>query len=308
MKNKLTVIGAGHVGASLAQYLAEDELGDVMLVDIVEGLAEGKALDLTEAAPIRGYNTTVRGSSNFEAIEGSSVVAVTAGIARKPGMTREDLLNTNAKIIGDVTDNIMKYAPGAFIIIVSNPLDIMTCHAFKKSGLPKNQVFGQAGVLDSIRFRTFIALELGVSFADIHAMVLGGHGDTMVPLPRYTTVSGVGLEELLPKEKIDALVDRTRNGGGEIVKLLKTGSAYYAPAAATASMIKAVVNDEKKMLAASTYLEGEYGIRDLCIGVPVILGAGGLEQVVELTLKEDEIEMLQHSARTYREFLAIIGY
>ncbi len=308
MENKLSVIGAGHVGASLAQYLAEDELGDVMLVDIVEGLAEGKALDLTEAAPIRGYNTTVRGSSNFATIEGSSVVAVTAGFARKPGMTREDLLNTNAKIIGDVTDNIMKYAPGAFIIIVSNPLDIMTCHAFKKSGLPKNQVFGQAGVLDSIRFRTFIALELGVSFADIQAMVLGGHGDTMVPLPRYTTVSGVGLEELLPKEKIDALVDRTRNGGGEIVKLLKTGSAYYAPAAATASMIKAVVKDEKKMLAASTYLEGEYGIRDLCIGVPVILGSGGLEQVVELTLKEDEIEMLQHSARTYREFLAIIGY
>jgi malate dehydrogenase len=308
MKNKLSVIGAGHVGASLAQYLAEDELGDVMLVDIVEGLAEGKALDLTEAAPIRGYNTIVNGSSDFSMIEGSSIVAVTAGIARKPGMTREDLLNTNAKIIGSVTENIIKYAPDSMVLIVSNPLDIMTYHAFRKSGFPKNRVFGQAGVLDSIRFRSFIAMELGVSFADTQAMVMGGHGDTMVPLPRFTTVSGVGLQELLSKDRIDALVDRTRNGGGEIVKLLKTGSAYYAPAAATASMIKAVVNDEKKMLAASAYLEGEYGINDLCIGVPAIIGAGGLEKVIELDLSEDEKKMLNHSAETYREFLGIIGY
>jgi malate dehydrogenase len=308
MKRKIAVIGAGHVGASLAQYLAEDELGDVALVDIVDGLAEGKALDLTEAAPMRGYNTTVTGSSDFSIIEGSHVIAVTAGIARTPGMTREDLLNTNAKIIGQVTESIVKYAPEAFVIIVSNPLDIMTYHAFKKSGLPKNQVFGQAGVLDSIRFRAFIGMELGVAYADTQAMVMGGHGDTMVPLPRYTTVSGVGLQELLSKERIDALVDRTRGGGGEIVKLLKTGSAYYAPAAATASMVKAVVNDEKKMLAASAYLEGEYGIEDLCIGVPVVIGGGGLEKVIELELTEEETQMLHHSAKTYREFLGIIGY
>lgn len=308
MKAKLSVIGAGNVGASLALYLAESNMGDVVLVDIVEGLAAGKALDLAEAAPVRGYDCDITGTTDYSEIAGSAVVAVTAGIARKPGMSREDLLNTNAKIIGEVTDNIVKYAPDAFILIVSNPLDIMTYHALKKSGFPKNQVFGQAGVLDSIRFRTFISMELGVGRAEIQTMVMGGHGDTMVPLPRYTTVCGVPLKDLLPKDRIDALVDRTRGGGGEIVKLLKTGSAYYAPAAATAYMVKAVLHDEKRLIPASTYLEGEYGIENLCIGAPVILGAGGIEKVVEIDLSEEEKKMLCHSADTYREFLSVIGY
>lgn len=308
MKAKLSVIGAGNVGASLALYLAESNMGDVVLVDIVEGLAAGKALDLAEAAPVRGYDCDITGTTDYSEIAGSAVVAVTAGIARKPGMSREDLLNTNAKIIGEVTDNIVKYAPDAFILIVSNPLDIMTYHALKKSGFPKNQVFGQAGVLDSIRFRTFISMELGVGRAEIQTMVMGGHGDTMVPLPRYTTVCGVPLKDLLPKDRIDALVDRTRGGGGEIVKLLKTGSAYYAPAAATAYMVKAVLHDEKRLIPASTYLEGEYGIENLCIGAPVILGAGGIEKVVEIDLSEEEKKMLYHSADTYREFLSVIGY
>lgn len=308
MRAKLSVIGAGNVGASLALYLAESNMGDVVLVDIVEGLAAGKALDLAEAAPVRGYDCDITGTTDYSEIAGSAVVAVTAGIARKPGMSREDLLNTNAKIIGEVTDNIVKYAPDAFILIVSNPLDIMTYHALKKSGFPKNQVFGQAGVLDSIRFRTFISMELGVGRAEIQTMVMGGHGDTMVPLPRYTTVCGVPLKDLLSKDRIDALVDRTRGGGGEIVKLLKTGSAYYAPAAATAYMVKAVLHDEKRLIPASTYLEGEYGIEDLCIGAPVILGAAGIEKVIEFDLSEEEKKMLHHSADTYREFLSVIGY
>jgi malate dehydrogenase len=308
MRAKLSVIGAGNVGASLALYLAESNMGDVVLVDIVEGLAAGKALDLAEAAPVRGYDCDITGTTDYSEIAGSAVVAVTAGIARKPGMSREDLLNTNAKIIGEVTDNIVKYAPDAFILIVSNPLDIMTYHSLKKSGFPKNQVFGQAGVLDSIRFRTFISMELGVGRAEIQTMVMGGHGDTMVPLPRYTTVCGVPLKDLLSKDRIDALVDRTRGGGGEIVKLLKTGSAYYAPAAATAYMVKAVLHDEKRLIPASTYLEGEYGIEDLCIGAPVILGAAGIEKVIEFDLSEEEKKMLHHSADTYREFLSVIGY
>lgn len=308
MKEKISVIGAGHVGASLALYAAESDIGDVVLVDIVEGLAAGKALDLAEAAPVRGYNCDITGTTDYSEIAGSAVVAVTAGVARKPGMSREDLLNTNAKIIGEVTDNIAKYAPDAYILIVSNPLDIMTYHSLKKSGFPKNQVFGQAGVLDSIRFRTFISMELGVARAEIQTMVMGGHGDTMVPLPRYTTVCGVPLTDLLPKDRIDSLVDRTRGGGGEIVKLLKTGSAYYAPAAASAYMVKAVLHDEKRLIPASTYLEGEYGIKDLCIGAPVILGAGGIEKVVELDLSDEEKKMLHHSADTYREFLSVIGY
>ena len=308
MNKKIAVIGAGNVGASLAQYIAEDNYADVTLVDIVEGMPQGKALDLTEAAPVRGYNSAVTGTNRYEDIAGAEVVAVTAGLARKPGMSREDLLNKNAAIIGDVVDNIARHAPDAYIIIVSNPLDVMTYHAFRKSGFPKNRVFGQAGVLDSIRFRSFIAMELGVAFSDTQAMVMGGHGDTMVPLPRYSSVSGIPITELIPQKRIEEIVERTQKGGGEIVSLLKTGSAYYAPAASTAHMVKAVVLDQKQLLPASAYLEGEYGESGLYIGVPVVLGSGGVERIIELDLTEEEQEQFHGSAETYREFLKIIGY
>jgi malate dehydrogenase len=308
MNKKIAVIGAGNVGAAVAQYLAEAELADVVMVDILEGIPQGKALDLTQAGPIRGYSCRVYGSNDFAAIKGADIVVVTAGLARKPGMTREDLLNKNAEIVGGVANEIVKYAPNSFVLIVSNPLDIMTYHAFKKTGFPKNRVFGQAGVLDSIRFRTFVAMELNVAVTETQAMVLGGHGDTMVPLPRYTTVAGIPISELIPAERIEAISARTRDGGGEIVKLLKSGSAYYAPAAATVDMVKAVFSDQKKVLPASAYLEGEYGLNDLYIGVPVVLGGGGVEKVIELKLSADEKAMLHKSAATYKEFLNIIGY
>lgn len=308
MNKKIAVIGAGNVGASVAQYLAEANFADVVMIDIVEGLPQGKALDLTEAGPIRGYNCRVTGSNDIAAIEGADMVIMTAGLARKPGMSREDLLNKNAAIIGGVAEGVKKHAPNCFFLMVSNPLDIMTYHAFKITGFPKNRVFGQAGVLDSIRFRTFVAMELDVAVTDTQAMVLGGHGDTMVPLPRYTTVAGIPISELIPKDRIEAIATRTRGGGGEIVKLLKTGSAYYAPAGAVVDMARAVLLDEKKILPASAYLEGEYGIKDLYIGVPVVLGANGVEKVVELKLDKDELGMLQNSAETYKEFIKIIGY
>lgn len=308
MRQKAAVIGAGNVGASLALYIAEADLCDVMLFDIVEDMPAGKALDLSEAGPVRGYSSRVAGTNDYKDIEGSDVVVVTAGFPRKPGMSREDLLQKNASIIGEVTENIVKYAPEAFIIIVSNPLDIMTYHALKKSGFPKNRVMGQAGVLDSIRFRTFLAMELNISPQIIQTMVMGGHGDTMVPLPRYTTISGVPISEFLPQNRIDELVERTRKGGGEIVKLLKTGSAYYAPAAVATEMVKAILRDDKKVLPASVLLEGEYGLDDLCIGVPIVLGDNGVERVLEITLTDEERSMLHDSAETYREFLKIIGY
>jgi malate dehydrogenase len=308
MNKKIAVVGAGNVGAAVAQYLAEAELADVVMVDILEGIPQGKALDLTQAGPIRGYNCRVYGSNDFSIIKGADIVVVTAGLARKPGMTREDLLNKNAEIVGSVADQVVKYAPNSFVLIVSNPLDIMTYHAFKKTGFPKNRVFGQAGVLDSIRFRTFVAMELNVAVTETQAMVLGGHGDTMVPLPRYTTVAGIPISELIPADRIEAISARTRDGGGEIVKLLKSGSAYYAPAAATVDMVKAVFSDQKKVLPASAYLEGEYGLKDLYIGVPVVLGGGGVEKVIELKLTADEKAMLHKSAATYKEFLTIIGY
>jgi malate dehydrogenase len=302
------VIGAGNVGSSAAQYLAEADLADVVLFDIVEDMPQGKALDLTEAGPIRGYTSTVIGTNSYEDIQDSEVVIVTAGLPRKPGMSREDLLNKNADIISEVIANIVSYAPDSYVIVVSNPLDIMTYHALKQSGFPKNRVVGQAGVLDSIRFRTFISFELNVSPLEIATMVMGGHGDTMVPLPRYTTVSGVPVTELLSPERVDALVERTRKGGGEIVKLLKSGSAYYAPAAAATEMAKAIMGDKKKMLPASVLLEGEYGLTDLCIGVPIVLGSNGVEKVVELSLTGEERSMLHESANTYRELLGVIGY
>ncbi|MFQ5499126.1 MAG: malate dehydrogenase [Candidatus Zixiibacteriota bacterium] len=308
MNRKIAVIGAGNVGASCAQYLAEANLADIVLVDIVEGTPQGKALDLTQAGPVRGYNAMVRGTNKFSDIKGADIVIMTAGLPRKPGMSREDLLNMNAKIIASVGKNIKKFASKSFVIVVSNPLDLMTYHMQKVTGFPKNRVFGQAGVLDSIRFRAFVAMELGVAMTDTQAMVLGGHGDTMVPLPRYSTVSGIPIGELIPKDRIKAIADRARVGGGEIVKLLKTGSAYYAPAAASVDMCRSVFNDERKLLPASAFLTGQYGISDIYIGVPVILGAKGIEKIVELKLSKSEQGALQKSASTYKQHLKALGY
>ena len=303
MEKKVTVVGAGNVGATCAQYLAEANLCDIVLIDIVEGMPQGKALDLTQAGPVRGYNVMIEGANDYRAARGSALVIITAGIPRKPGMSREDLLNTNIKIMDSVMEGITANCPDAMVLVVSNPLDVMTYRAWKKSGLPTNKVFGQAGVLDSIRLRAFIAMELGCAMSDTQAMVLGGHGDSMVPLPRYTTVSGVPITELIAPERIAELVQRTRGGGGEIVKLLKTGSAYYAPAAAVVMMADAVLNDRKTMLAASAFLEGQYGINEVYVGVPITLGAGGIEKIHELTLEAAELEALQKSAAVYKEIV-----
>jgi malate dehydrogenase len=308
MNKKIAVIGAGNVGASCALYLAEANFADVVLVDVIEGIPQGKALDLTQAGPVRGYNSQVTGSNDYKDIAGANIVVMTAGLARKPGMTREDLLTKNAEIVGMAAENIKKYAPNAFVLVVSNPLDLMTFHMQKKTGFPTNRVFGQAGVLDSIRFRAFIAMELGVAQTDVQAMVLGGHGDTMVPLPRYTTVSGIPISELISEERIKAICARTADGGGEIVRLLKTGSAFYAPAAASVDMVRALFNDEKRVLAASASLTGQYGIKDIYIGAPVVLGANGIEKVLEIKLDADELAALQKSAATYKEHLKILGY
>ncbi len=308
MNKKIAVIGAGNVGATTAMYLAEANFADVVLVDIIDGVPQGKGLDLTQAGPVRGYNAMVRGTRKFTDIKGADIVIMTAGLPRKPGMSREDLLAKNADIVKSVGKHIKKYAPKAFIIVVSNPLDLMTFHMQRATGFPKNRVVGQAGVLDSIRMRAFISMELGVAMADTQAMVLGGHGDTMVPLPRYTTVGGIPISELMPAARIKAIADRTRVGGGEIVKLLGTGSAFYAPAAASVEMCRAIFNDEKRFLPASAYLTGQYGIKDIYIGVPVILGAKGVEKIVELKLNKSEKAALQASARTYKKHLKFLGY
>lgn len=308
MNKKIAVVGAGNVGASCAQYIAEANIADVILVDIVEGVPQGKALDLTQAGPVRGYNCHITGTNDYKDIAGAAIVIDTAGVPRKPGMSREDLLNSNAKITAIVAENIKKYAPDSTVIMVANPLDLMTYHMQKLTGFPHNRVIGQAGVLDSIRFRAFISMELGVAMTDTQAMVLGGHGDTMVPLARYSTVSGIPISELISEERIKAISERTAGGGGEIVKLLKTGSAYYAPAAASVDMCKAVFNDEKKLLPASAYLSGQYGIKDIYIGVPIILGANGVENIIELKLEDAELKALQSSAATYKEHLGILGY
>lgn len=301
MDKKVTVVGAGNVGATAAQRLAEKALCDVVLVDIVEGVPQGKALDLMEAAPVEKHDAQVTGTNDYEATAGSDIVIITAGIPRKPGMSRDDLIATNAKIVKSVTEEIVKRSPETILIIVSNPLDAM-CHvAYEASGFPKNRVMGMAGVLDSARFRTFISMELDVSVESTHAFVLGGHGDTMVPLPRYSTVAGIPITELIPKDRIDALVERTANGGAEIVGLLKTGSAFYAPASAAVEMAESILKDRKKILPCAVYLEGEYGCQDLFIGVPVKLGANGVEQVVEIQLTEEENAALQKSADAVRE-------
>jgi len=296
MDKKVTVIGAGNVGATAAQRLAEKELCDVVLIDIVEGVPQGKALDLTEAAPIEKHDAHLQGSNGYEASAGSDIVIITAGIPRKPGMSRDDLISTNAGIMKSVTKEVAALSPEAVLIIVSNPLDAM-CHvAYEASQFPKNRVIGMAGVLDSARFRAFIAMELDVSVENTHAFVLGGHGDTMVPLPRYSTVAGIPITELMPEERIDALVDRTANGGAEIVGLLKTGSAYYAPASAAVEMAESILKDKKKILPCAAYLEGEYGFNDLFIGVPVKLGKGGVLDIIEIELTEEEKKALQKSA------------
>ena len=296
MDKKVTVIGAGNVGATAAQRLAEKELCDVVLIDIVEGVPQGKALDLTEAAPIEKHDAQLQGSNGYEASAGSDIVIITAGIPRKPGMSRDDLISTNAGIMKSVTKEVAARSPEAVLIIVSNPLDAM-CHvAYEASQFPKSRVIGMAGVLDSARFRAFIAMELDVSVENTHAFVLGGHGDTMVPLPRYSTVAGIPITELMPQERIDALVDRTANGGAEIVGLLKTGSAYYAPASAAVEMAESILKDKKKILPCAAYLEGEYGFNDLFIGVPVKLGKGGIVDIIEIELTEEEKAALKKSA------------
>ena len=301
MDKKVTVIGAGNVGATAAQRLAEKELCDVVLVDIIEGVPQGKALDLEQAAPIEKHDAHLLGANTYDATAGSHIVIITAGIPRKPGMSRDDLLSTNAGIVKKVTQEVASRSPQAILIIVSNPLDAM-CHvAYEASGFPKQRVIGMAGVLDSARFRAFIAMELNVSVESTHAFVLGGHGDTMVPLPRYSTVAGIPITELMSPERIAALVQRTRNGGAEIVGLLKTASAFYAPSSAAVEMAESILKDKKKILPCAAYLEGEYGIRDLFIGVPVKLGAKGVEQVVEIKLTPEENTALQKSAAAVQE-------
>lgn len=297
---KIACIGAGNVGASAAQYCAEMGLGDVVLFDVVEGFPQGKALDLAQAGPIRGYGSMVRGTNDYADIDGADVCIVSAGLARKPGMTRLDLLEKNGQIITTIAQNIIKHAPNSTVIVVTNPLDVMVYLMFKKLGFPAQRVVGMAGCLDSARFRAFVSMELGINMKNIDTMVLGSHGDDMVPLPQYTTVSGIPITKLMKQDRIDALVDRTRKGGGEIVALLKTGSAYYAPGASAARMAEAIVRDEKQLLPCSAHMTGQYGLNDVYIGVPCVLGAEGVEKVIELELSSTEREALHKSAGEVR--------
>jgi len=306
MRPRITIVGAGNVGATAAHWAAGKELGDVVLIDVIEGMPQGKGLDLLEAGPVEGFDGRVLGTNDYKDTANSDLVIITAGIARKPGMSRDDLLKTNAGIVRSVTEQIAKYSPNSILIVISNPLDQMVYLAKKVSGFPKNRVVGMAGVLDSARFRTFIALELGVSVEDVSAFVLGGHGDSMVPLPRFSTVAGIPLPELMSQDVIDRLVERTRNGGAEIVNYLKTGSAFYAPSAAAVQMAEAILRDKKRVLPCAAYLEGEYGIRDLYVGVPVKLGSSGVEKVIEIRLTESEAAALRKSAEAVRSTLPLL--
>ncbi|HKF45363.1 MAG TPA: malate dehydrogenase [Thermoanaerobaculia bacterium] len=305
MKQKVTVVGAGNVGATVAQRIVEKQIADVVLVDIIPGLPQGKALDMMESAPVEKFDARMVGSNTYDETAGSDLVVITAGVPRKPGMSRDDLVATNEGIVGDVVRKLLPGSPHAILIVVSNPLDAMCEVARRVSGFPRERVFGMAGVLDSARMRWFLAEALGVSVESTQAFVLGGHGDTMVPLPRYSTVGGVPVTELLPKEKLDAIVKRTRDGGIEIVNLLKT-SAWYAPASATVEMVDAVIRDKKKILPCAAYLQGEYGMNDVYLGVPVKLGAGGAEQVIEITLTSEEKAALEKSAGAVRELFKIL--
>jgi len=308
MVNKITVVGAGNVGATAAQRLAEKELArQVVMVDVVEGVPQGKALDQWESAPIELFDSRVIGTNGYAETAGSDIVVITAGIARKPGMSRDDLLNTNAGIVKSVALEIKKTSPNAILIVVSNPLDVMSYVALKVTGFPRERVLGMAGVLDTARYRSFLAEALDVSVRDIQAMVLGGHGDTMVPLISYTTVSGIPVTQLMDQAKLDAIVDRTRNGGAEIVKFLKTGSAYYAPSAAAVQMCESIVLDQKRVLPCAAWLQGEYGMKDLFLGVPCVLGRKGLERIIEVTLTAGERAALEKSAAAVREPMAAVS-
>jgi len=300
-RNKISIIGAGNVGATCAHWAAIKELGDVVLVDVVEGMPQGKALDLAQSGPVEDFDGAFLGTNDFRDTANSDVIVITSGMARKPGMTREDLLEANKQIITKVVSSCVQHSPNAILVVVTNPLDTMTYLAKHVSGFPKNRVLGQAGVLDSARFRTFVALELGVSVEDVQALVMGGHGDTMVPLPRYCTVSGIPISELASKERIDAIIARTRDGGAEIVKLLKTGSAFYAPAASTIQMVEAIVRDKKRILPCAAYLEGEYGLKGIYFGVPVKLGSRGVEEVVEIKLTAEEMQLVKVSGEAVRK-------
>jgi malate dehydrogenase len=307
MRKKVTIVGAGNVGATAAHWIAAKELADVVLIDVVEGVPQGKGLDLLEAMPIEKRDCNIVGTNDYADTAGSDIVVITAGIPRKPGMSRDDLLNTNYKIMSDVVTKVVAHSPETIIIVVSNPLDAMAQAAFRQAGFPRERVIGMAGVLDSARFRTFIALELNVSVENVTAFVLGGHGDTMVPLPRYSTVAGIPITELIAADRVEALVQRTRDGGAEIVKHLKTGSAYYAPSAAVVEMVEAILKDKKKILPCAAYLQGEYGISGLYVGVPCKLGAKGLEGIIEIKLTAEEQAALQRSADSVKELCTVIG-
>jgi len=305
-RRKVTVIGAGNVGATTAQRIAESGLADVVLIDIVEGLPQGKGLDLAEAAPVVGHDARIIGTNNYDDTANSDVIVVTSGIARKPGMSRDDLLNTNAGIVRSVVIESTKRSPDAILVVVTNPLDAM-CHvALKASGFPKQRVIGMAGTLDSARYRTFIAQEAGVSVEDVRAFVLGGHGDTMVPLPRYSSIGGIPLPEFLAADRIEAIVKRTRSGGAEIVELLKTGSAYYAPAAATFEVVESILLDRRRLIPCAALLEGEYGVNGLYVGVPVVIGGNGIEKIIEITLTDDESVAFQRSADAVKELVDLL--
>lgn len=311
MRKKVTVVGGGFVGSTTAQRIVDRELADVVLTDILEGVPTGKALDMLESAPISRSDSQAAGIStaagDYKATANSDIVVITAGFPRKPGMSRDDLLKANYDVVKQVVEQIVKYSPNTILVMVTNPLDAMAQAAYKISGFSKNRVIGMAGVLDSARMSTFVAAEMGVSVENVHSFVLGGHGDDMVPLPRYSTVAGIPLPDLLPAEKIEAIVTRTRKGGAEIVNLLKTGSAYYAPSAAAVEMVEAILKDKKKVLPCAAYLEGEYGIRDLFVGVPCKLGARGIEQIIEIKLQPDEKAALEKSAASVRELVKILG-
>jgi malate dehydrogenase len=298
MKNKVSIVGAGSTGATTAHWLAEREIADIVLVDVVEGMPQGKALDLQQAMPVIGKDVSIVGTNEYDATEGSDIVVITAGIPRKPGMSRDDLLTTNAKIVREATEKSLQHSPEAILVMLTNPLDVMSYLALKVAGLPRERIVGQAGILDSARMRAFVAMETGVSVENIHCYVLGGHGDDMVPLTRHSNIAGVALNQYLPADKLDAIVQRTRKGGGEIVSLLKTGSAYYAPSIAITQMVDAILKDKHLVVPASAYMQGEYGLNDIFFGAPVQLGRSGVEKVIEYELNDEEKAALEKSAHS----------
>jgi len=308
MRKKVSVIGAGHVGEVTAFKIAEKELADVVLLDVIEDMPIGKGLDMLEGGPVGKYDSKIIGTNSYEDTANSDIVVITAGKPRKPGMSRDELVESNFNIVKPVTESVIKHSPNAILIVVSNPLDAMAYTAYKVSGFPKKRVVGMAGILDTTRFRSFIAMELNVSVENTQALVLGGHGDTMVPIIRYTTISGIPLSHFLPQERIESIVDRTRKGGGEIVKYLKTGSAYYAPALAVTEMVESIIKDKKKILPCAAYLEGEYGINDLYFGVPVKLGTNGVEEIIEIELTNEEKEAIKNSEQAVRSVIDILKF